>query len=36
MAHPVLTFVAAMLGTITGHLCFYFYLWVRQREESTE
>lgn len=31
-----LVFSAAMAGTITGHLLFYVYVWLRMRNDESE
>lgn len=36
MAVDGLVFASAMVGTVTGHLIFYVYVWVRMRNDKSE
>jgi len=35
-ALPLVVFVAAAVGTVTGHLSFYFFIWLRRPTDDKE
>lgn len=35
-ALPLVVFVAALVGTVSGHLLFYVFVWLRMARDETE